>query len=219
MNKLKFIAYKDLLFSKALELDPYSVMINPDSFKRDFSITYNEQQSRGSTSWASKFDKVKPENYSFDFIVDGTGVVNNEKIDVTQNIEHFLSVVYYHHPGMDCPPYVEIYYCELIMKCVLKSLNISYILFHPDSRPLRAKITCNFTAVLSPDIGEKKPAKKSPNTTKKREVNKDKPLPTVANEVYGNNRCDCYIDVATANNLNNFRSINGEELYFPPPKY
>ena len=224
INKLTFTAYSDVKFKNKLGEDPYSVMINPESFKRKLSISYKTEQGNGSTASAGKFDKTKPENYSFEFIVDGTGVIPsskkaaiNEKEDVTDNIERFLKVVYNYISDSHRPPFVEIEYCELIMRCVLDSLDISYTLFHSDSRPLRAKISCSFTSVMSPEIEAKKKDDQSPDITHKRALKEGETLIAAANNIYESNFY--YIDVAENNNLNNFRKIKpGTEIYFPPLK-
>ena len=217
IDKLTFTAYSDVKFKNKLGTNPYSVMINPESFKRTLNILYNKQEPAGSTSSAGKSNKIKPETYSFDFTVDGTGVVDGKKENVTKNIDHFLSVVYNYVSEKHRPPYVQIEYCGLIMKCVLESINISYTLFHPDSTPLRAKISCSFGAVESPEIDAKKTDKQSPDITHKRVIKEGETLIAIANSIYENNFY--YPDVAEKNNLNNFRKIKpGTAIYFPPLK-
>jgi len=224
IDKLTFTAFTDVKFKNKLKEEPYSVMINPESFKRGMSISYKSEQAKGSTASAGKFDKMKPEKYSFEFIVDGTGVIagsnkanTNPKEDVTANIEHFLKVVYNYISSAHRPPFVEIEYCELIMRCVLDSLDISYTMFHPDSRPLRAKISCSFTSVMSPEIEAKKKDDQSPDITHKRVMKEGESLIELANNIYESNIY--YIDVAEKNQLNTFRRIKpGTEIYFPPLK-
>ncbi|GHT70225.1 hypothetical protein AGMMS50239_38310 [Bacteroidia bacterium] len=217
LRKLKFTAYSDVKFEKKLEHDPYIVMLNPEDFKRNFNIAYNGKQPTGSTSSEKKYSKSEPETYSFDFIVDGTGVINGIKTDVTKNIEHFLSVVYNYYSKEHRPPYVVINYCELILKCVLTTLSISYTLFHPNGYPLRAKITCSFNAVKSAEVEAKELDKQSPDITHKRVLKESELLIAISNTIYESNKY--YIDVAEKNNLNNFRKIKpGTALYFPPLK-
>jgi nucleoid-associated protein YgaU len=217
VTKLKFTAYKDSKFEEKIGKEPYTVMINPESFKRGLGISYKQEQSKGSTALEGKFDKMNPETYSFDFVIDGTGVATGKKESVRNNIEDLLSVVYKYNSGSHRPPYVRIEYCGLIIKCILKSLDISYTLFDPDSTPLRAKISCSFSSVENPVIEAKITDKQSPDITHRRIMQEGETLMAMANGIYNSDLY--YMDVAEKNNLNNFRRIKpGTAIYFPPLK-
>ena len=218
ITKLKFTACSDVKCEEELKPEKsYSVMINPESFKRSMNLVYDEKQAKGSSSSPGQSDKQKPEAYSFDFIVDGTGLVAEKEESVSENIERFLAAVYNYVSDSHRPPYVRIEYCGLLMKCVLKSLDINYTLFDPDSTPLRAKISCSFDAVESPEMDAKKKDKQSPDITHKRIMQEGDTLIVMSNYVYNSDLY--YMDVAEKNNLNNFRRIKqGTAIYFPPLK-
>jgi len=217
INKLTFMGFIDEKFKKPLYAPPYSVMINPESFKRGLSIAYDEKQPPGADSSSGKIKNVKQETYSFEFIVDGTGVADSIKEPVCSNIERFLLVVYSYNSDSHRTPYVMIEYCGNIMRCVLKSLDINYTLFNPDGTPLRAKISCSFNSVMSPLLSAIIKDKRSPDLSHTHFMKEDETLIALANDIYNSNLY--YIDVAEKNHLNNFRKIKqGTEIYFPPLK-
>src|SRR4051812_27665526 len=53
----------------------FEVQINPESISRNFSIKYNEPDTKGTPGTEMQFDKVNPEELELRFIMDGTGVV------------------------------------------------------------------------------------------------------------------------------------------------
>jgi len=217
ITKLKFTSYKDSNFKDDEEVSSYTVMINPESFKRSLGISHDNTQAKDGAPSEGNLNKISPERFSFDFIIDGTGVAVDKKESVKTNIERFLSVVYDYNSASHSLPFVMIEYCGLVMRCVLKSLDISYTLFDPDSTPLRAKISCSFASVISHEKDAKIKDKQSPDITHKRIMQEGDTLVAMANRIYNSDLY--YIDVAEKNNLNNFRRINsGTEIYFPPLK-
>lgn len=225
--KLTFVAYPDNTFDtplKSLESgfsSEYSVMINPSSVRRSMSTAYDEEQAMGQNNPEQKFKFIRPETWSFDFIIDGTGIATGEDGSdhsrVDREIKHFMAVVYDYHPKTDSPPFVLIRYVGQEFQGVLTSLNISYDLFYPDGLPLRAKITCSFSSVKNAKKKEKVIGKNSSNLTLKVTLKENETLAVKSCEIYGSD--DYYIVVARTNDLNNFRKIEaGTQLYFPPLK-
>jgi len=227
-EKLIFTAYSDNKFEKLLSdrgtNGSYIVMVNPSSISRNFTIEYDKAQATNSTSTSGKHKKTKPESWSFDFIIDGTGICiaeNDEKATVvdhwivTRQIESFISVVYKYISEDHRHPYVKIEYCGLVLKGVLNSLDINYSLFYPDGLPLRAKITCKFGSAINYELAAIKEDNKSPDMTHYRALKDGETLISKVYEIYRS--IDYYSEVARKNDLNNFRKIErGTPLSFPP---
>ncbi len=218
LEKMKLTPFKrDKTGKEEANGDPYVVMFNPSNFQRKLSISYSNQQVVGSTHSAGEYKQTHPEKLSFDLIIDGTGATGGDKVDVANNIEKFLSVVYVYEGSIHRPNFVRIEFCGNVFKCKMDSLDISYNMFYPNGKPMRAKLSCAFSTVLDPEKSEKKKNKQSSDITHKFVLKEGETLAGMANSIYESN--DYYIDVALKNDLNNFRKIkSGTELYFPPLK-
>ncbi len=227
--KMEFYAFTDdLLTGFDSEEDTYSVMINPNTITRTLAAIRSDEQPLGATDWDGAWIKNMPEQISFEFVIDGNGIVHdgiadsfmgyedNEKL-VQKHIEKFLKVVYDYQSDKHTPNKVKIIYGPLAFNCVLMSLNITYQLFSANGYPLRAKINCSFRGVLDTYLSQIIQGKNSPDMTHKRVVKESDSLVAMANTIYESN--DYYIDVAFKNQLDNFRKLNpGTEIYFPPLK-
>jgi hypothetical protein len=221
LTKLLFSAYKDIKFKeKDSEAGEYAVMFNPSSVVVKLQVDREESQANGSTSSEMKFKKIKPQDYTFEFIIDGTGATLSEdevKKEVPEEVGNFLKVVYHYKEAEHSPGYVMIRYGAVLLKCVLKSVDISYTLFTANAKPLRAKINCSFTSCVDQELSELINSKSSPDLTHRRVIKADEKLISVANKIYKQN--NYYIDVSRKNNLDNFRYVpTGTEVYFPPLK-
>jgi len=98
LEKMKIEAFAD---SKHKDLKhTYDVMFNPATYSQKYEVVYTEGQAKGSTGKSQKFGAIKPQDYSFDFVFDGTGVSgppDKEKggskpkqINVAEEIQKFL---------------------------------------------------------------------------------------------------------------------------------
>ncbi|HNW99397.1 MAG TPA: hypothetical protein PKK00_13405 [Bacteroidales bacterium] len=216
LTKLTFKAYKDNAFTEEdKDAGEYSVMFNPNTLSLKLQVERSESQAPGSTSSEMNFVSIKPQNYVFDFVIDGTGATGEAVVDVPEEVVKLLNVIYHYKSDEHRPDYVMIKYGAVLLKCVLKDVNITYNLFTPAGKPIRAKINCTFASALDQELSEMINSKNSPDMTHKRVIKQNEKLISVANKIYKNN--DYYLDVAAKNNLNNFRKIEtGTEIYFPP---
>ena len=152
---MAFKAFKDYQFTKSLNRE-YKVMINPDSFERDFAFHYNKDKTKRNAPTVGKFASTDAEKYSFTLIIDGTGIVDPNRCDVQQELDDFFAVLFTQTKKGYEPNFIELTYCDQIFHCTANSLKVSYTLFNTNGSPLRAKITCAFSSV-----GEKQHKKES----------------------------------------------------------
>ncbi len=140
-------------------LDTFEVMINPSSIKRNLSVSMSDNRSNSSQS---KGDSIscEPEVFSFDFILDGTNVVLNQKgKTVKEQIDNFLNVVYKKEGRpIQC---VLIEYLGSAFKVHTNSINILYNLFNRDGEPLRAILSCVFSTIQSVNPRKSKRSRKT----------------------------------------------------------
>ena len=222
LEKLKFIPYKDVKFvNGSLVLDDknvgeaYTVMFNPNNISVKLAVDRDGTQADGETSAPMKFKRIKPQDYSFEFIIDGTGSNGEPKKDVPVEVEKFLTVIYTYKGDQHQPNYLKILYGSILLKCVLKSVDITYNLFSPNAKPLRAKVNASFTSCLDQDLSEMINNKNSPDLTHSRKLKRSDKLISVANNLYNKNLY--YVEVARANDFDTFRNLpEGTEIFFPP---
>ena len=143
---------------------------------------------------------------------------------VPEQVEKFLSTVYYIDGEKHQPFFVKIFWGKSIAKKnfafmgLLEDLSIEYKLFSPSGEPLRAKLSANFIEYNSPKKQELFDDKRSPDLTKIRAVQDRDTLPLMSYNLYGNSKY--YWQIAEANNLTSFRKLTvGQELIFPSIPY
>ena len=218
LTKLILTAYKNTGFTeKDTEAGEYTAMFNPSSISVKLQIDREESQANGSTSSEMRFKMIKPQDYTFEFIIDGVKPVNNEKKEVPDEVMKLLKVVYTYKSDQHKPNYVMIRYGAVLLKSVLKSIDITYNLFSPNGKPLRAKVSCVFSSCVDQELSELINNKNSPDLTHLRKVKDGDKVISMAYKIYRTN--DYYLDVARKNGMNNFRNAKtGTEIFFPPIK-
>jgi hypothetical protein len=214
LKKLKIEAFKEIDYQT--KADEFIVMFNPASYSQKYEVDYEESQGQGTTGSTQKFGKIKPQEYSFEFIFDGTGA-SSEKKDVTDEIERFLKVTGKIDSDIHRPFYLQISWGSLISRCVLRSADITYNLFKPDGYPLRAKVNATFAENIDDELRTAEEGKNSPDLTHYRVVKEGDTLPIMTYRIYGD--LSYYVDVAKINKLDNFKRLEaGTRLRFPPLK-
>ncbi len=218
LTKMTLTAYRNNNFT---EKDPdagvYETMFNPASLAVKLRVDREESQPPGSTSSEMRFKMIKPQDYVFEFVIDGVKPVNGVKKVVPDEVQQLLNVVYTYKSDEHKPNYVMIRFGSVLLKCVLKTIDITYNLFTPNGNPLRAKVNCVFTSCIDQELSELINNKNSPDLTHKRVAKDGDRLVSMAFGIYRSN--DYYLDVARKNGMNNFREVKaGTVVFFPPLK-
>lgn len=215
LQLMKIIGYKDEEFQNAVGKS-YTLMMNPESVKRQQSIEYNEQQAPDSSSASQKYKSTPSEKLSFDIVIDCTGVVDSKRTNMSDEIDALEKIVYTYNGEIHRPNFVKIQWGKnLTFKGVLTSLDTTYTLFKPDGSPLRAKISLSFTQYISPSTVKKEDQQESPDITHMLITKEGDSLPKLSYQVW--NDPNYYIQVAKYNGLNKFRKLKGgKKLFFPP---
>lgn len=216
LTKLVFIPCTDANCSQEDSSVPsYTVMYNPNTIAVKLGVERDGTQADGETSAPMRFKRIKPQDYTFEFIIDGTGANGEPPKNVALEAEAFLKVVYNYQGENHQPNFVKIIYGAVLLKCVLKSVDITYNLFTPNARPLRAKVNATFSSCSDQDLSEMIAHKTSPDLTHLRRLKKSDRLISMANNIYKKNTY--YLEVARANNFDTFRNLKeGTDIYFPP---
>ena len=214
LKKMKIEAYKNIDYSESEKVGEFDVMFNPSAYSRKYEIKYDSASGKGTTGSNQKFELIEPQEYSFEFVFDGTGTAADKK-DVTETIDAFLELAAKINSDTHRPNYLKISWGSLISECILKTAEINYNLFKPDGYPLRAKVKATFAENIDDQKRAAEEGKSSPDLTHYRVVTEGDTLPLMAYRIYGDS--SYYLEVAKANGLKNFRKLNtGDTLRFPP---
>ena len=145
LDKLKIIPFKD---SESVQTGlpagpPFIAQFNPETFSIKNEVKLNtEQTAQGANGAEAKQVKVEPREYTFDFLLDGTGA-SGPALDVFAAIELFkLTTGFTGETHRN--RFLILQWGLFVATCVIKSYSITYKLFRPDGTPLRAVISASF---------------------------------------------------------------------------
>ncbi|MDX1671721.1 MAG: hypothetical protein R3211_05220 [Balneolaceae bacterium] len=216
LTKLKIIPYKDAKYSQKDEEKIFKVMFNPQEYSLKYEIENDDSQGIGTSATEINFKKMKPQDLSLDFTLDGTGA-SGELIDVPDRVQDFLGAVYEYNGDEHEPRNLRVNWGTLSFKCVLKTVSVKFTLFDSDGKPIRAKISAAFIGFVEDELRVAKEDSSSPDLTHQRIVHEGDTLPLMCHRIYGD--AGYYLQVAEVNNLTNFRNLEtGRKLIFPPLK-
>ena len=214
LKKMKIEAFKGIDYGD--KVDEFIVMFNPSTYSQKYEVEYEKAQGQGTTGSTQKFGRIKPQEYSFEFVFDGTGV-SSEKKDVSTLVERFFEVTGKINSEIHRPLYLQISWGNLISRSVLKSAEVTYNLFKPDGYPLRARVKATFSENVDDTLRTAEEGKNSPDLTHYRVVKEGDNLPLMVYRIYEDP--SYYLKVARENGLNNFRDLDvGTQIQFPPVK-
>lgn len=215
LKKMVIEAYKEADYSGS-PAQTFTVMFNPNTYTQKYEVEYEARQGQGDSGSPQVFGSIKPQEYNFEFLFDGTGTAA-DKVEVQDVVEAFLTVTGKLDGEIHRPMYLKIAWGALISKCVLKSAEITYTLFKPDGYPLRAKVKATFSENIEDALRVAEERKSSPDLTHIRVVKQGDHLSLMAQQMYGDPKY--YLQVAQVNNLKNYRKLEiGVSLIFPPLK-
>jgi hypothetical protein len=216
LEKMQIIAYKDASLSDDKKIGSYTAMMNPDSYTLDYKIEYNEEQGQGTSSTQQRYKLTKPEEMSFEFLFDNTGIIDEKpRSDIHQEITTFRDLLVKYEGEIHEPKHFKLAWGTILFKGRLTSLNIAFKLFKPDGTPIRAVAKATFKGSIEENLRVAKEDAKSPDLTHLRLVTAGDTLPMMCYRIYGDPRY--YLEVAKVNGLGHFRRLEpGMQLLFPP---
>ncbi|NEQ10443.1 MAG: LysM peptidoglycan-binding domain-containing protein [Moorea sp. SIO4E2] len=234
LEKLKILAYKVTKHEdkviKGEFFGTFEAMFNPESYSLKYENVYQKYQGINTTGRTARYSLSKPQNLSLKLILDDTGVADYGALgfataslvgnvlgtkDIYQQVNHFLELTTYMNGDIHQPNFLEIRWGDLIFDCRLQSVNVNYTLFNRRGQPIRAELDTVFKGDLEDSKRILLENKSSPDLTHTRTIKAGDKLPLMAQEVYGDSAY--YIQLARANNVNNFRKLKtGTTIKLPP---
>lgn len=229
LEKLRIESYEDAAFeTKAKKVEGvFSALINPETYTTREKVEFCDTQAPGRSKPVLKFNKMPAQEMNFDFLFDGTGVVNTASLvsinildpfekskTVTDQLDDFKKRVFQYEGEVHKPYYLKIYWGTLLLKCVLTSIDIEYKLFNTDGAPIRAIAKCGFKEIIDESLLLRTEKKSSPDVTHQRVVKPSDRLDLMTYKIY--NTQQNLSQVAAFNRLDGFRNVEpGTVLYFP----
>lgn len=226
IEKLYIQAYKDAALEQPAG-ERFEALINPETYTHKYRIDFCESQAPGTSGVALKFNKIPPQEISFDFLFDGTGVFKGASVldvaivnplsgtDVAEQVESFKQKVFEYNGEKHRPNHLKIIWGTLIFKGVLVAMDIEYKLFRSDGTPLRVLARCTFKGTITETLRVARENAQSADITQARTVATGDKLSLMAYRVYNNQQF--YTDVAAFNRVDSFRRLTpGTRIFFPP---
>jgi Contractile injection system tube protein len=197
--------------------DSFEALINPETYTLEYKLKFSESgQGQGTSGKQLKYEYTEPEEMSFEFLFDNTGIIDgNPRDSVADDIKRFKEVLVEYKGDAHEPRHFKLVWGEnSIFKGRVTEVSITYKLFNSDGTPIRALAKVKFKSSIEEQKRAAKEDKKSPDLTHIRKVKRGDTLPQLCFDIYGDPKY--YLDVAARNGLDNFRRLPpGSNLKFP----
>ncbi len=222
LEKMLILAFSD---SKSLEggglaevPEFIEVLINPETYTHNFKLKFSESgQGQGTSGKQLKYEYTEPEEITFEFLFDNTGIIDGKPRDsIIADITRFKQVLTGYKGDSHEPRHFKLVWgINSIFKGRVTELSITYKLFKPDGTPIRAIAIVTFKSSIEEEKRAAKEDKRSADLTHVRKVKAGDTLPLMCYRIYGDPKY--YFAVAEKNSLDNFRSLKpGTAILFPP---
>ena len=199
----------------------FEALINPESYTVDYKLKFSESgQGQGTSGKQLKYEYTEPEEITFEFLFDNTGIAEvadgKAKPNIIDDLKKFKQVVIDYKGDAHEPRHFKLVWGEnSIFKGRVTEVSITYKLFKPDGTPIRAVAKVKFKSSIEEQKRAAKENKSSPDLTHVRMVKAGDTLPLMCYRIYGDPRF--YLGVVKVNSLGNFRSLTpGTDIVFPP---
>ena len=195
----------------------FEALINPESYTLEYKVKTSDSQGQGTSGAQTKFEYTLPEELTFDFLFDDTGLIDGKpKPDgVHAEVEDFRQLLTAYQGEAHEPYHLKLVWGRLVFKGRAIEVGITHKLFRPDGQPIRSVVRVKFKSSIEEQKRAASEGRSSPDLTHRRTVKPGDTLPLLCHEVYGDPRH--YLFVAAANRLDAFRSLDvGREIRFPP---
>jgi hypothetical protein len=195
----------------------FEALINPETYTLEYKVKTSDGQGQGTSGAQAKFEYTLPEELTFDFLFDNTGLIDGTpKPDgVFAEVDAFRKLLTEYQGTSHEPYHLKLVWGNLVFKGRAIEVGITYKLFNPDGQPIRAVVRVKFKG----SVEEKRRAavedRQSPDLTHRRTVRPGDTLPFMCFEVYGDPRH--YLFVAEVNRIDDIRRLTvGRAIVFPP---
>lgn len=198
--------------------DSFEALINPETYTLDYKLKFSESgQGHGTSGKQLKYEYTAPEEITFEFLFDDTGIIDGKPRDsIAEDIKKFKQVLIEYKGDAHEPRHFKLVWGQnSIFKGRVTEVGITYKMFKHDGTPIRAVAKVKFKSSIEEQKRAAKENKSSPDLTHIRKMKSGDTLPLMCFRIYGDPKY--YLQVAKVNQLGNFRNLApGTEIVFPP---
>jgi nucleoid-associated protein YgaU len=174
---------------------------NPSEYKLKKENTFAEVPIPGLESPPIQYVRGGARVLSMDVLVDTSGELENVREKYVAKIEGLLA----QSEKLHAPPIVEFAWAEQVFRGVLASLEVNYILFHSDGKPLRAKLSMTLKEYRPVDVRLKADKLTSTDVEKRYVVRAGETLSSVSAAIFRDP--SRWREIAVANGITDPRRI------------
>ncbi|MEI6651143.1 MAG: LysM peptidoglycan-binding domain-containing protein [Chlorobiaceae bacterium] len=222
LEKMLILAFSDSQKAESggkKEADDFvEALINPETYTLNYKLKFSDSgQGQGSSGKQLKYEYTEPEEISFEFLFDNTGIIDGKPRDsIADDLKKFRQVLLEYKGDAHEPRHFKLVWGKnSIFKGRVTEASFTCKLFKPDGTPIRASAKVTFKSSIEEQKRAAKEDKKSADLTHIRKVKAGDTLPLMCYMIYGDPKY--YLAVASANGLSNFRSLlPGTDIVFPP---
>lgn len=132
----------------------------------------------------------------------------------TQKVVGLLDI----DPELHAPPVLKVAWASLQFRCVLARASQKFILFFPDGRPARARLSVSFQEYVDPGRESREVKRQTANFSKSHAVVEGETLSAIAGRFYQDPQM--WRPIAIENGLDDPRALStGQTLLVPPLPY
>jgi len=188
----------------------FDVMFNPEEYTINKDNNFAAQNVPGLSGPILQFVHGNMRTLEMELFFD-TYEKNTDVRDQIKNITDLLNI----NGDLHAPPVIQISWASLFFRCVLARAGQKFILFFPDGRPARARITCTFNEYIDPTRESKEVNRQTANYTKVHVTLQGETLSGIAAQLYDDP--NMWRPIAIANEIADPRDLpTGLSLAIPP---
>src|SRR3954471_21226400 len=119
--------------------DSFEALINPETYTLDYKLKFSESgQGQGTSGKQLKYEYTEPEEMSFEFLFDNTGIIDgNPRDSVADDIKRFKEVLVDYKGDSHEPRHFKLVWGEnSIFKGRVTAVDITYKLFDASGSPI-----------------------------------------------------------------------------------
>jgi nucleoid-associated protein YgaU len=134
---------------------------NPTQYSITKTNTWTVRAAAGKGKPKAQFGGAAPKELSLDLMFDASDSTKDVRKEVVEKLFEMMEAKESLASGQSKksarPPTVTFTWGEVVLKAVVKSLNVQYTLFHPDGKPIRAAVKVNLMEIPPGGLGGQNP--------------------------------------------------------------
>jgi nucleoid-associated protein YgaU len=174
---------------------------NPSEYKLKKENTFAEVPIPGLETPPLQYVRGGARTLSMDVLVDTSGELKDVRKKYVRKIEKLLK----QNEKLHAPPIVEFHWAKQVFRGVLQSLEITYLLFHSDGKPLRARLSLVLKEYRPVDVRLKADKNTSPDVEKRYVVRAGESLSSISGAIFRDP--SHWREIAVANGITDPRDV------------